>query len=99
MLTIHILSHTLHYPRRGLVHISDFNVSWMLNISAGGCCTKLAGPWDLPIFVWARKSAMKADDICLQCSKKLQRDPLSRAEKEGRMRYQIRDMLISPLED
>lgn len=42
---------------------------------------------------------MKAGDICLQCSKDLQRDPLSRAEKEGKMRYQIRDVLISPLED
>lgn len=41
---------------------------------------------------------MKAGDICLQCSKELQRDPLARAEKEGKRRYEVRDMLISPVE-
>lgn len=41
---------------------------------------------------------MKAGDICLQCSKELQRDPLARAEKEGKKRYEVRDKLISPVE-
>lgn len=41
---------------------------------------------------------MNSGHICMQCSNELQRDPTSRAKKEGRRRYEIRDMLISPVE-
>lgn len=41
---------------------------------------------------------MNAGHICLQCSNELQRDPSARAKKEGKKRYEIRDMLISPVE-
>ncbi|CDH13430.1 uncharacterized protein ZBAI_05216 [Zygosaccharomyces bailii ISA1307] len=41
---------------------------------------------------------MKAGDMCLQCSKELQNDPHAQAEKEGKKRYEVRDMLISPVE-
>ncbi|AQZ14574.1 (ZYRO0C10362g) [Zygosaccharomyces parabailii] len=41
---------------------------------------------------------MNAGHICLQCSKELQRNPSARAKKEGKKRYEIRDMLISPVE-
>ncbi|AQZ10145.1 hypothetical protein BZL39_B00700 [Zygosaccharomyces parabailii] len=41
---------------------------------------------------------MNAGHICLQCSRELQRNPSARAKKEGKKRYEIRDMLISPVE-
>lgn len=70
----------------------------MQAVCTGSLSAKLAGPTTLPICLWAGKSAMKASDICLQCSEDLERDPLARAEKEGKKRYEVRDKLISPIE-